>query len=67
MVILMTDDIDHFVDENRESIERVLRHSNNSYARACAWALLDAGSEDPDLEDLKRELDQLQQQRRAQA
>ncbi len=63
----MTDDIEQFVDENRESIERVLRHSNDAYARACAWALLDAGSDDPDIEDLQRELDQIQQQRRAQA
>ena len=63
----MTENIDDFVDENRESIERVLRHSNNSYARACAWALLDAGSDDPELEDLQRELDQLQQQRGANA
>lgn len=63
----MSEEIEQFVDDNRESIERVLQHSNNSYARACAWALLDAGSDDPDIEDLQRELDQLQEQRRAQA
>jgi hypothetical protein len=63
----MTDDIDQFVDENRDSIERVLRHSNNAYARACAWTLLDAGSDDPDIDALQRELDQLQQQREVQA
>ena len=62
----MTDDIEQFVEENRESIKRVLRHSNNPYARACAWALLDAGSDDPDIEDLQRELNHLQE-RRAQA
>lgn len=63
----MTDDIGQFVEENRESIERVLRHSNNAYARACAWTLLDAGSDDPDIDALQRELDQLQQQREVQA
>jgi hypothetical protein len=63
----MTDNIDQFVDENRDSIERVLRHSNNAYARACAWTLLDAGSDDPDIDALQRELDQLQQQREVQA
>ena len=46
-----------FVDENREMLERVLRHSNSPYARACAWALIDAGSDAPDIGRLKRELE----------
>lgn len=46
-----------FVDENREMLERVLRHSNSPYARACAWALIDAGSDAPDIDQLKRELE----------
>lgn len=55
--------VEAFVDENREMLERVLRHSNNAYARACAWALLDAGSEAPDLHRLQQELTALQEQR----
>lgn len=52
--------IREFVDSNREMLERVLRHSNNAYARACAWALIDAGSDDPDIAQLQKELETLQ-------
>lgn len=55
------DSVDAFVDENREMLERVLRHSNDTYARACAWALIDAGSDAPDLDRLQQELDTLQE------
>jgi hypothetical protein len=55
--------VEEFVDEHREMLERVLRHSNDSYARACAWALLDEGSEAPDLHQLQQELTALQDQR----
>ena len=51
-----------FVDETREMLERVLRHSNDTYARACAWALLDAGSDAPDLDTLRDELEALQEE-----
>ena len=49
-----------FVDDNREMLVRILRHSNNAYARACAWAILDAGSDAPDLDTLQRELAAIQ-------
>ena len=52
--------VEEFVAENREMLERVLRHSNNAYARACAWALIDAGSDAPDLAQLQKELEILQ-------
>lgn len=52
--------IREFVDANREMLERVLRHSNNTYARACAWALIDAGSDAQDIAQLQKELDTLQ-------
>lgn len=55
------DNVGVFVDENREMLERVLRHSNNPYARACAWALIDAGSDAPDLHQLQQELSALQE------
>lgn len=51
-----------FVADNQEMLVRILRHSNNAYARACAWAILDAGSEAPDLDTLQRELAALQEQ-----
>lgn len=50
-----------FVDENREMLERVLQHSNSPYARACAWALIDAGSDAPDIVRLKRELEDVKE------
>lgn len=53
------DDLDAFVDANRSDLINVIRHSSNAYARACAWALLDAGSDAPDLEDLEDELQAL--------
>lgn len=49
-----------FVADNQEMLVRILRHSNNAYARACAWAILDAGSDAPDLDKLQRELATLQ-------
>lgn len=56
----MTDDInlsDHDLDI--ESLERVIRHSSNPYARACAWTLLDLVCDDPELADLQDELQEL--------
>jgi hypothetical protein len=50
-----------FVEANREMLERVLRHSNNAYARACAWALIDAGSDAPDIARLQEELEAVQE------
>jgi len=55
------DDVESLVEDNRETIKRVLRHSANPFARACAWALIDAGSDEPDLERLRKELDALQE------
>lgn len=49
--------VEEFVDEHRQMLERVLRHSNNTYARACAWALIEAGSDAPDIDQLQRELE----------
>ena len=59
MSLEQNDNIESFVNENREMLERVLRHSNDEFARACAWALIDAGSTDPEMEELRRELDAL--------
>lgn len=55
------DTVEDYVEENRDSLERVLRHSNDAFARACAWALIDAGSEPPEIDQLQRELESLQE------
>ena len=61
----MTDnDIHAYVRENRESLIRVIRHSSNTYARACVWALLDAGLDDPEIEDLEDELQAIKEDRK---
>lgn len=49
--------VEEFVDDHRQMLERVLRHSNNAYARACAWALIDIGSDAPEIDQLQRELE----------
>jgi len=56
------DDIEQFVDANREALVRVIKHSDNSYARACAWTLLDAGSDGPELEQLQSELSHIREE-----
>lgn len=54
---------EEFVEEDRECLERVIRHSSDPSARAWAWAILDAGSDGPELDDLERELETLRRQR----
>lgn len=51
--------VESYVDDNRERLTRVLRHSSDPFARACAWAIIDAGSSGADLEVLRRELETL--------
>ena len=46
-----------------DQLKRVLRHSGNPYARACAWVLLDRLLDEPDLEDLEEELRSLRTRR----
>jgi hypothetical protein len=48
---------DEYVRENREKIIGVIRNSDDTYTRACAWTLLDRYTPDKDIEDLKDELD----------
>lgn len=50
-------DAEEYVRENRERIVRVIRHSDDPFARACAWVLLDRYTPDRDLEELREELD----------
>lgn len=55
------DSVEAYVADNRERLERVVRHSNDPYARACAWTILDAGTDQPELERLQEELERLQE------
>lgn len=55
------DDIEEFVEANREDLVNIIKHSSNTYARACAWTLLDAGSDAPELEQLEEEIQHLRQ------
>lgn len=52
----MNSDVSRYVDENGDRLRRVIRNSESTYARACAWAILDVGSDGPKLEQLRREL-----------
>ena len=56
--------VEAFVADNREMLIRVLRHSSDSYARACAWALIDAAEDDPELTTLQQEFEALRDRRR---
>lgn len=47
---MTTTDLETYVDENYDRIVRVLRHSQDSYARGCAWALLDVALSEPELD-----------------
>lgn len=54
----MTDtDPEAYVREHREEIIQVIRRSDDSFTRACAWALLDRYSTNPDIDQLQREFD----------
>lgn len=46
-----------------EGLKRVIRHSGNPYARACAWVLLDELLDEPEIEDLEAELQSLRKDR----
>lgn len=50
-------------DLDPDQLKRILRHSGNPYARACAWVLLDRMLDEPDLEDLEAELQSLKDHR----
>lgn len=55
------EDIERYVRQNRDRIVEILRHSSDRFSRACAWTLLDRGLPDPELEELHRELEILQE------
>jgi len=50
-------DPETYVEENRERLVQIIRHSEDAFARACAWTLLDRYTPDRELEELHDELD----------
>jgi hypothetical protein len=53
------DDLATFVRENRDVLANVLRHSQDSYARACALALLVNAGTTRDVESVKQEVEEI--------
>jgi len=59
------DDIDPetFVEENRERLVQIIRHSDDPFARACAWTMLDRYTPDREIDELHEELDNVANRR----
>ena len=53
------EDVNEFVDENIDFIVQVLKHSNDTYARACALVLLSRCSDVRKLDEIQRDLEQV--------
>lgn len=51
-----------YVEDNHDLIADVLRYSQDSYARACALALLANGGTERDLNEIKADLDLVEDQ-----
>lgn len=49
-----------YVRENRETIIKVLQQGDDEFARACAWALLDAAGDPPEINELVEERERLE-------
>lgn len=52
--------IANFIEENSDWIADVLRHSEDSYARACALTLLAYGGTQREIELVKRDLEAIE-------
>lgn len=50
-----------YVRNNHDELAHVLRHGDDLYARACAYALLVRGGTKPDLDKVRRELDKVEE------
>lgn len=51
------DTMREYVKHNRDDLAHIVRFSDDTYLRAVAAALLTEGGEDPDIEQVKRELE----------
>lgn len=63
--LTMDDDInpEEYVEENRKEILRIIQSTDDSFMRACAWALLDKYSSNEGIDALHEELDAVAEQR----
>lgn len=59
------DDIDPetYVQENRDRLVQIIRHSDDPFARACAWTMLDRYTPDQEIDELHDELDSVTNRR----
>lgn len=48
---------DEYVRENNETLVRILKHGNDEFVRALALAALVEYGDDPDIEQVRQELD----------
>lgn len=55
----MTDDPTAYVRENPDVLANVLRNSQDSFARACALAILTYGGTTRDVETVKQEIEDI--------
>jgi len=52
------EDLREYVDENRDTLVKVLRHGTDNFARGCALAVLLYGSNRPELQNVIEILEQ---------
>lgn len=50
-----------YVRENKEQLERLIKHSNNDFVRALAIAAFVEYGEDPSVEAITRDLEQMKE------
>lgn len=58
-------DPDEYVRENRETLVKIIKHGNDEFVRALALAALVEFGGEPDIEQVRRELDRAEELRRS--
>ena len=51
-------ELDEYVEENRDNLHDVVFHSDDTFAQACALALLKRGGGDPELERIEKAVEE---------
>lgn len=55
------EDVGAYARENKQMLLRVLRHGSSRQTRAYAWAILDMGLSDPEIDELEAELKEIKE------